>query len=204
MDNMTSISQLRAKGEWMRIWRMNLPPKMKHVLWRAMREVLPTKEVLQHRGVAVPWSCGVCGGNPENTWHLFVDCEFARDCWKERGYEEIIDRYRMNSESFVEWAADIVKESEEAVLARIAAIMWAIWRERNAQLCRQESLPAGMVVMEAKEAVEEWRHAQETRSMRFGVIDNTECTKWHLLPEGVLIQTQPCSNSRGVQGLGCA
>ncbi|CAN1184355.1 Putative ribonuclease H protein At1g65750 [Linum perenne] len=115
MDSMVPTLQVQEEGEWSRLWKLKLPPKMKHAMWRAMRGVLPTKDMLQRRRVAVPWECGICGGNPENTWHLFVDCEYARDCWKEAGYEAEIEEYREGSESFWEWATAVLKGREEAV-----------------------------------------------------------------------------------------
>ena len=38
-------------GFWKKIWSINVPNKIKHFLWRAWREALPTKKNLCHRKV---------------------------------------------------------------------------------------------------------------------------------------------------------
>ncbi|CAN1316704.1 hypothetical protein LINPERPRIM_LOCUS30158 [Linum perenne] len=77
--------------------------KMKHMVWRAVRGVLPTKETLQRRGIEVEWNCGVSNGNPETPWHLLLDCEVARDCWQEAGVSREVVKLKEEIESFNEW-----------------------------------------------------------------------------------------------------
>ncbi|CAN1157627.1 Putative ribonuclease H protein At1g65750 [Linum perenne] len=185
VEKLLSMNHLHVEGEWRRLWGMRVPPKMKHALWRAARGVLSTREVLQQRGMMVPWSCGVCGGNPENTWHLFIDCDFARDCWRESGFDQIVGNYRDASESFQEWIETVLKGATEENLVGITAVVWAIWRERNARVWRQQSTVAGMVVKGAKEALEEWVKAQELRQVRRSGVISQGCLKWHPPPPGM-------------------
>ncbi|CAN1149468.1 hypothetical protein LINPERHAP2_LOCUS17042, partial [Linum perenne] len=67
--------------EWHRIWNLEVPPKVKNLIWRSSCHVLPTKEALTARGVGVPAACGLCAEYDETAWHLFVECRTARKCW---------------------------------------------------------------------------------------------------------------------------
>ncbi|XP_073294536.1 uncharacterized protein [Primulina huaijiensis] len=48
-------------GEWGKIWNLQVPPKVKHFLWRATRNCLPVRASLQRKGIQVPLTCAQCG-----------------------------------------------------------------------------------------------------------------------------------------------
>ncbi|CAN1305895.1 Probable helicase MAGATAMA 3 [Linum perenne] len=49
-------------GNWSSIWRLDTPPKIRHLIWRVARHVLPTKVSLTQRGITLPINCGLCAG----------------------------------------------------------------------------------------------------------------------------------------------
>lgn len=64
-ERLTNISYLKAEGNWNRLWKMVIPPKVKHFLWRLCRNCLPTRINLQDRGVQCPSLCIHCDSNLE-------------------------------------------------------------------------------------------------------------------------------------------
>ncbi|GLT41227.1 hypothetical protein SLA2020_153080 [Shorea laevis] len=60
---------------WKVIWFLNVPPKIKHVLWRIIWEILPSHDILLSRGTDVELGCGICSTIEESYFHLFFDCE---------------------------------------------------------------------------------------------------------------------------------
>ena len=45
---------------WKKIWKLNIPPKVRNFLWRACSNILPTRENLHRRRVQMePW-CELC------------------------------------------------------------------------------------------------------------------------------------------------
>lgn len=46
--------------EWKKLWRIMVPPKVRNFLWRAVRNVLPLRDVLRARGVPVEEGCCMC------------------------------------------------------------------------------------------------------------------------------------------------
>lgn len=71
---------VRDEG-WSKVWRLNIPHKMRVFLWRFCRNVLPVRNLLRYRGVQAPVACSMCVGDIEHMNHLFLDCNYAKECW---------------------------------------------------------------------------------------------------------------------------
>jgi hypothetical protein len=52
VEELIDVSHLHHPGNWKRIWRLKLPPKVKHLLWCMCRGCLPTRVRLQDKGVS--------------------------------------------------------------------------------------------------------------------------------------------------------
>ena len=77
-----SDGAVRSEG-WNKIWRLKIPHKIKVFLWRFCRNSLPVRNLLRSRGVLIPLACSMCEGDIELMNHLFLDCNFAKECWLE-------------------------------------------------------------------------------------------------------------------------
>lgn len=86
-------------GFWRKLWNLKIPLKVKHFLWRASSDVLPTKEQLRAKRVEVCALCPVCNLALENTLHILVSCEFANSCWNIAGYTNV----QQGALTFAEW-----------------------------------------------------------------------------------------------------
>ena len=69
---------------WRRIWSLSVPNKIKHFLWRACRESLPTKNNLRGRNVTRNALCEWCN---EDAVHALWGCQVLKEVWWE---EEIL------------------------------------------------------------------------------------------------------------------
>ncbi|XP_050237758.1 uncharacterized protein LOC126687266 [Mercurialis annua] len=67
---------------WKNVWALNLPPKIKHFVWRTLRFSLPTKGAIQHRTKLGDGRCPRCG-DYESLDHVFKDCSWARSIWNQ-------------------------------------------------------------------------------------------------------------------------
>lgn len=81
MEDLFVTSHLRVKGAWKCLWRLKIPQKIKLLLWRVARGVLPTRSNLLRRNVMCDNHCPMCDGNPENEWHAFFDYIHAEAIW---------------------------------------------------------------------------------------------------------------------------
>ena len=54
---------------WKAIWRMNVPNRVKSLVWRAGRNALPTRMNLVRRQILTDAMCPECKVQPEDTQH---------------------------------------------------------------------------------------------------------------------------------------
>ena len=68
---------------WRRIWSLSIPNKIKHFLWRACRESLPTKKNLLARNVTRNALCEWCNKEVEDAVHALWGCQVLKEVWWE-------------------------------------------------------------------------------------------------------------------------
>lgn len=72
-----SFSNLGFSSDvWHRVWKLDTPPKIKDLMWRALKNVVPTKINLRSKGVDVDERCLFCPSR-ETMDHLFLFCPYA-------------------------------------------------------------------------------------------------------------------------------
>ena len=72
---------------WRRIWSLSIPNKIKHFLWRACHESLPTKKNLLARNVIRNALCEWCNEEVEDIVHALWGYQVLKEVWWE---EEIL------------------------------------------------------------------------------------------------------------------
>lgn len=64
-----------------KIWDLKTSPKVKLLLWKAMKRALPVGENLKHRNILSNVLCSHCG-EEESIVYLFFTCSFAKQIWQ--------------------------------------------------------------------------------------------------------------------------
>ena len=70
---------------WKSIWKLECPGKIKHFLWRACKNILPTNFCLARRKMS-KWDGYAWCGEKESSSHVLWDCKVATKVWKESGF----------------------------------------------------------------------------------------------------------------------
>ena len=70
-----------CKAFWNRIWEMQVPNKVKHFIWRASNESLPTKLNLFTRHILPDNICSLCEEHTEDTIHCLWLCDRVKCIW---------------------------------------------------------------------------------------------------------------------------
>jgi len=73
----------------------------------------------------------MCNTNVEDEMHLFMDCVFVVNYWKEVNLWEKIQQHGNVSGSFSSIIFNILRDLDEDTLARFVSILWRIWRSHN-------------------------------------------------------------------------
>lgn len=75
-----------ASGEatinWNEVWNLNLPPKIRMVLWRVCRNILPHAVELTRRRVSSNPFCSHCKSELETTAHVLMVCRGLNQIWE--------------------------------------------------------------------------------------------------------------------------
>ncbi|CAN1312502.1 Putative ribonuclease H protein At1g65750 [Linum perenne] len=158
-DYMNERAENPIPGEWRALWNLRVPPKFKNLLWRLARGVVPNKSRLRGRHIDVPGECGVCSGEHEVDWHLYLTCPFATDCWSVAGLTHTVEDSMARQISFPGWLGDVMTRAAEPNRARIVAVLWSLWKERNRRVWRNEAFTAQTVVQLAEEGLHAWQQA---------------------------------------------
>lgn len=85
VEKLICANHLKVQGDWSLIWQLKVPSRVKNCLWRACRDVLPTRICLQGKGVQCPMTCVCCEAAVKNSFHLFFTCGLSMQCWKKAG-----------------------------------------------------------------------------------------------------------------------
>lgn len=146
---------------WKKLWKLQVPPKVKDVLWCAATNCLPTKTQLRSRHVNVNAVCPACKTGRESIPHCLVECSFAKSCWTRLD----VEIETSVSGTFAEWLQDKIKIFECDKSNRIAMMCWAIWKARNDLVWNNKGTNVDSVVYLAITSLEQWTRAQDTSTI---------------------------------------
>ena len=117
------------KQIWKGIWNLQVPHKVKHLMWRAANKALPTLHNLWHRKVVTLTYCPYCKSDGEDTIHALWSCRRLFVIWE--------DKYKFLL--FADLLAYLFTRKDSLDIDLLAVIMWLIWGRRNAA-CMNESI----------------------------------------------------------------
>ena len=66
---------------WKLVWQLRCPNKIKNFIWRACKDILPTKTKLRDRKIPLDVACDICG-EAETAGHVLWGCELAAAVWQ--------------------------------------------------------------------------------------------------------------------------
>ncbi|XP_019155740.1 PREDICTED: uncharacterized protein LOC109152494 [Ipomoea nil] len=100
-----------------------MPPKIKNLLWRCARNVLPVRDNLRSKRVWIGRGCPMCGYMVETLEHLFCDCVFGEGVW---GAVNVLQ-----GRDFASFLTHVIGRLSVEEAWTLAAVFWTIWTARN-------------------------------------------------------------------------
>ncbi|KAF8687329.1 hypothetical protein HU200_043012 [Digitaria exilis] len=128
----------------MEIWKNAATPRCKHFLWLVHHHRLPSAALLHHRCILDSPLCAYYSAT-EDQDHLLLRCPRARRVWRMIGWE---------TAPFLQMFRDLWQMPElpdgdpRARSAVVTAILWNIWKCRNAFVFRGVANTADTVIKE--------------------------------------------------------
>ena len=80
VEGESSCSQSRRQV-WRKFWKLQLPGKVKHFLWRAFHDTLSTHFNLYRRKIRDLPLCTICLQDVETIPHILWQCPLAQNTW---------------------------------------------------------------------------------------------------------------------------
>ncbi|XP_066334538.1 uncharacterized protein [Miscanthus floridulus] len=124
---MMGHTQHHTSIQW--IWKTPCQPKHKLFFWLVLKDRLSTRNILRRRNMFLPsYNCVLCGLETEETvQHLFLQCQFAKECW------HILQIHIPSDVDFPE-VMHFLRDALQSqfYMAAIILMSWAIWTSRSA------------------------------------------------------------------------
>jgi ribonuclease HI len=164
VEELIDVSHLHRPGNWKSIWRLKLPPKVKHLLWRMCRGCLPTRVRLQDKGVSCPTQCASCDSNFEDLNHLLFECPFSIQVWQSAGIWFDIQNAAIHTDSAVNFIFYLLENLTPDIQQRFGTICWSLWKHRNLKIWEDVTENSAHVVDRARQLLQEWQDANLPRA----------------------------------------
>ncbi|XP_073278711.1 uncharacterized protein [Primulina huaijiensis] len=96
----------------------------------------------------------------EKNWHIFIECPYAKECWKVAKLDNLVLDCPREVESFPNWLFEGLNKCPTAMQPNYSAVLWSIWRYRNEKLWTRVFRPPQITVSLGLEMVLSWARAQ--------------------------------------------
>ncbi|XP_019175652.1 PREDICTED: uncharacterized protein LOC109170972 [Ipomoea nil] len=139
-------------NKWNALWKLDVPPRWKTFLWRALSGILPTTTALAIRRVDVSLACPMCLDFNEDVMHCLLECQYACRVWN----ESCIDISSVVGGSFVEWFQNAMTVLTKENLTQIVAVLYHLWIARNSVVWEGSMKMPKMLWCSAKATLTAW------------------------------------------------
>ncbi|XP_075667600.1 uncharacterized protein LOC142637194 [Castanea sativa] len=118
------------KKFWRSLWQLRVPNKIKHFMWKACNDALPTKENLHRRHVMDSTTCDLCREHLEDTIHALWLCKDISCVWS--SLEWFHQAILVQPANFRELLARFRPCQDEYKVEIFVIAAWCVWNRRNA------------------------------------------------------------------------
>ncbi|CAL1382969.1 unnamed protein product [Linum trigynum] len=156
---------------WKRIWKLQVPERVRVFVWMAAHGKITTNSVRKHRHLAQDDSCPDCPGAPETVLHCLRDCHRVKVVWNRTVEQQNqAEFYNMSHEA---WFKENLKDDSTGSWTGnwnsfFSLMIWYIWKCRNENIFRgiKLSIPTfcHYVTAKATDWAKTWDSASKTLS----------------------------------------
>jgi ribonuclease HI len=163
VEELIDTSHLKRPGYWSGIWRLQVPPKVKNLMWRICRGCFPTRARLRGKGILCPPNCVVCDDNYEDTAHILFTCSLSTQVWHATGLWDNIEEAVNSSSNATDTVFLLLQKLNTQENAKLAALIWSLWKHRNLKLWQNKTETCAQIVDRALQLLHDWNQANDSR-----------------------------------------
>ncbi|KAA3457895.1 reverse transcriptase [Gossypium australe] len=123
--------QSNYRDFYRKLWRIDIPIKIKIFIWKSSWNYLATKANMLICRLAVNSLCPRCGLAEENMNHLFRICPVSEEIWRNL---TVLDTSFFTQEEFGDWLTMVLLSLPSEQCRTFCVTMWAIWGDRNSRI----------------------------------------------------------------------
>lgn len=116
---------------------MRVPNKIRHFIWRAAKDALPTKQNLKARYLPVGEECDGYGEHLESIIHCLWLCDQARLVWM--SFSDFRSLVQKKCRTFYELLEEVFSAGLTRQVAMFGTVVWCLWQHRNRMRKHQPS-----------------------------------------------------------------
>ncbi|KAG2327931.1 hypothetical protein Bca52824_010659 [Brassica carinata] len=141
------------------IWTADIVPKLRHFLWSISSKAISITENLQRRNIPVDPYCVRCCDIVETANHLFFQCPYAQQVWRQSGL--MIPTLHDSHISIDDKLLMLLHLSKDSAIPRNVRlrpiwILWRLWKSRNELIFNSKVIPHEVCFTLAVSDVHEW------------------------------------------------
>ncbi|XP_060965409.1 uncharacterized protein LOC133034357 [Cannabis sativa] len=151
------------KRWWTTVWSSNIPPKIKHFVWKAFHHILPSNLNLFHRRSTPSPFCSLCLSHHDSNTHSLLECSRAGKIWKHSSFYQF---YLKNKKCDIkEFMLRGFESYDKDQFYSFLGLIWAIWNNRNRAIFNPNHVTDFCVESSVSYYLQEYRDAQNRISI---------------------------------------
>ena len=159
------------------IWKTGIPTKVRVLAWQAALRKVNTSDLLQVRRpfqqLSPSW-CVMCKSSNESLGHLLIHCPFVYSIWSNFRREfNLISVFPVSwfDLLIVKWYLIGDKKKSKVLWRCICmAVLWCVWKERNARIFEDKEENEEKVWLRVKSLASLWAFS----SKKFGILSMSD------------------------------
>lgn len=178
---------------------LHVPPKVKHMIWRASYNAIPTLCNLWRRNVMNSVQYSRCQVGSEDTVHDLLSCPALYVIWE--GNEVLTKLWRYKFDNFVDLLGMIFMLKEHLETNQLAMIFQLIWRKRSSDRCGEKMVEIIDIRRQANSLLQDFSVAQKCQ-IRASTV-SVRAVRWipPIMPQCNINFDGACFSTEGVAGL---
>uniref|UniRef100_A0A803PZ53 Reverse transcriptase zinc-binding domain-containing protein n=1 Tax=Cannabis sativa TaxID=3483 RepID=A0A803PZ53_CANSA len=144
---------------WKTLWKIKAPPKVLHLMWKALTNCLPTRTQLYSKHIHVKLSCPFYHIEEETIVHVLLHCQFSKSCWNRFGLASV----SAHSSNFFLRFKDLVDKNTPKLMEEAVMLCWSIWQAKNGVIWNQKSCSTADVMFTVRLTLAQWKHAHSRK-----------------------------------------
>ena len=148
----------RSHFLWNGIWNLKVPHKIKHMIWRATHNALPTLCNLARRNVVKSALCSGCKAVNEDSVHALWSCKSLITIWEP---DEVIKKFfKYYFYSFADLWEMFLRMRDRLDLNLVATLFWFIWNRWNSVRVGEVVVEIHKIRQRAMVSLQDYQHLQ--------------------------------------------